>query len=204
MNGLKKLSLPTLLILATLACNIPAGIPPTPAPDYAATITAQAILLAQRTPSASQPDVPTPAATAVQVQPSSLPPTTVPAPTEGVIQSDLPKVTLPGGNGYIFSSQLTSKDDRDIWWNGVQFVPDRTVRMVSLGMIDNPVSVAALSFSGQSPNVLTPVIGEGFGLEIDRDGQMQYAVIRVMQIDAQAAVTFDWVYPFNGSVSSNQ
>jgi hypothetical protein len=45
-------------------------------------------------------------------------------------------------------------------------------------------------------------VGEGFGIEIGRGNELTYAVIRVVQIDSERAISFDWVYPFEGNVTA--
>lgn len=47
MTAKHKMLFPALTLIFILACSIPAGIPPSPAPDLAGTITAQAALLSQ-------------------------------------------------------------------------------------------------------------------------------------------------------------
>ncbi len=183
-----------------LACNLPGGIIPVSTPDYVATITAQAALLAQQTmvssaQTASPLSVPT--EQVIQSTVAAVPPTVA------IIQSNLPTVTMDGGTGYVFSSQAMTKDERDIWWNAAQFVPERTVRMVSLGIINSPADINSLTFAGASPGIFEPVIGEGYGIEISSNGEKKYAVIRVMKIESDGKITFDWVYPYNGPVTIN-
>lgn len=120
---------------------------------------------------------------------------------EAAIQTNLPVVVLEGGSGYIFSASQISKDDRDVWWNAVQFVPATGCRMVSLGKIGSPAEIQEITFQGEPAPVLVPAIGEGFGLEISRDDQITYAVIRVVKIDADRSIAFDWVYPYLGKVT---
>ena len=184
MPGKLTLSL-IILAAAMMACNLPAG--PTPTVLQPPT---QAIL---------PPVDPVQSATQ-SVQP---PPTAPLPPTEVVIQSNLPTVTMDGGTGYIFSSGQLTHDDRDIWWNALQFVPASGYRMVSLGIINSPADVGSLTFANESPQVFEPVLGEGFGVEITRDNQKTYAVIRVLRVDGERRISFDWVYPFNGAVTIN-
>ncbi len=183
-----------------LACNLPGGIMPVSTPDYVATITAQAALLAQQTMvSSAQTASPLIVPTEPVIQPTVA---AVPS-AEAVIQSNLPTVTMDGGTGYVFSSGAMTKDERDIWWNAAQFVPERTVRMVSLGIINSPADINSLTFAGASPAVFEPVIGEGYGIEISSNNKKKYAVIRVMKIESDGKITFDWVYPYNGPVTIN-
>ena len=123
------------------------------------------------------------------------------ATNDAVIQTSLPVVVLEGGAGYIFSTGQITKDDRDVWWNAVQFVPDTGCRMVSLGKIGNPAEIQEITFQGEPALVLVPVVGEGFGIEISRDNRIDYAVIRVVKIDADRSIAFDWVYPYLGKVT---
>ena len=183
-----------------LACNLPGGIMPVGTPDYVATITAQAALLAQQTMvSSAQTASPLIVPTEAVIQPT----VAAAPPPEAVIQSNLPTVTMDGGTGYVFSSQALTKDERDIWWNAAQFVPERKVRMVSLGIINSPADVNSLTFAGAWQAIFEPVIGEGYGVEISSNDEKKYAVIRVMKIESDGKITFDWVYPYNGPVTSN-
>ncbi|MBK7453022.1 MAG: hypothetical protein IPJ46_04665 [Anaerolineales bacterium] len=175
-----------------LACNLPGGLMPVSTPNYIATITAQAALLAQQTMvSSAQTPSPLIVPTEAIIQPT----VAAAPPAEAVIQSSLPTVTMDGGTGYVFSSQALTKDERDIWWNAAQFVPERKVRMVSLGIINSPADVNSLTFAGASPAVFEPVIGEGYGIEISSNNEKKYAIIRVMKIESDGKITFDWVYP---------
>jgi hypothetical protein len=147
-------------------------------------------------PAAATPPTEPPGPTAVPTDANSR------DPTGQAIETDLPVVTLEGGSGYIFSSQLVSTEDRDIWWNAVQFVPATGDRMVSLGIISSPAEVQEITFPDQTEMTLVPALGEGFGIEISRGNELTYAVIRVVQIDSERAISFDWVYPFEGNVTS--
>ncbi len=73
--------------------------------------------------------------------------------------------------------------------------------MASLGMITSPADVEEITFAGQSPPVFVPVVGEGFAMEIARGNETNYAVIRVVAIDGDRKITFDWVYPYGGRVT---
>jgi len=147
-------------------------------------------------PAAATPAAEPPGPTAMPTDANSL------DPTGQAIESDLPVVTLEGGSGYIFSTQLVSTEDRDIWWNAVQLVPATGVRMASLGIINSPAEVQTITFPGQTEMTLVPAVGEGFGIEIGRGNELTYAVIRVVQIDSERAISFDWVYPFEGNVTA--
>jgi len=184
-KAFKYITAPTLLVIAIMACNLPSA--PTPAVIQP---TQELPQPTQSAPIAPTEPAPQPAAEIIQA-------------TQTVIQTNLPTMTLEGGTGYIFSTGQTSKDDRDIWWNAVQFVPNTGYRWTSLGIISSPSDVIGLTFTGQSPSVFEPVIGEGYGMEIIRNNETKYAVIRVINIDSDRKVTFDWVYPFAGPVTIN-
>jgi hypothetical protein len=171
--------------MSVFACNLPAAAPPATEPPVSTAMPTDANSL---NPTDAISPIPTDA--------------NPPIPTEQAIESDLPFVTLEGGSGYIFSSQLVSTDDRDIWWNAVQLVPGSVDRMVSLGIISTPAEVQEITFPGQTETTLVPAVGEGFGIEISRGNELTYAVIRVLQIDGERAITFDWVYPFGGIVTA--
>jgi len=173
---------PAALAIAILACNLPAS-PVSVQPT-------QEVI--------SQPQaVPVDTPQTVIATPEVILPTAVPE-----IATNLPIVVMEGGSGYIFSTKEITKDDRDIWWNAVQFVPAGGYRMVSLGFVD-PTSVNSLTLSGATPTTFEPARGEAFGIEIARDNGKTYAIIRVVKIDSERRVTFDWIYPFAGAVPSN-
>jgi hypothetical protein len=124
-------------------------------------------------------------------------------PTLEVIQTNFPTVTLDEGSGVIFSSLQITSDDRDVWWNGSEFVPAYGYRIVSLGLIDSLADVDGLNISGGSDGALEASIGEGYGIEITRGGETKYAIIKVVNIDSNNAITFELVYPFSGTVVLN-
>jgi hypothetical protein len=119
------------------------------------------------------------------------------------IITTLPIIELEGGNGYIFFNKTITHDDRDIWWNAVQFVPVSSNRMVSLGIIENPSEVKNSVFNSAKGGSYEAKVGEGFGVEISRNNEIKYAIIRVIKIDDKRKITFDWIYPFEGSVKIN-
>lgn len=176
--------LPAVFVIAMLACNLPARTAP-----VAVQLTQEVI---------SQPQaVPIDTPQTVIATPEVILPTAVPE-----IVTNLPIVVMEGGSGYIFSTKEITKDDRDIWWNAVQFVPAGGYRMISLGVVD-PSGVNSLTFSGVTPTTFEPVLGEAYGMEITRDNGKTYAIIRVIKLDSERRVTFDWIYPFAGAVTSN-
>lgn len=175
---------PAVFVIAILACSLPAR----PAP------------VAVQPPQAAPVDTVQAAAPTPQTviaTPEVILPTAVPE-----IVTNLPIVVMEGGTGYIFSSGQVTKDDRDIWWNAAQFVPARECRMISLGVVD-PTGVNSLTFSGVTPTTFEPALGETYGIEITRNNGKTYAIIRVVKIDAERRVTFDWIYPFAGAATSN-
>ncbi len=111
-----------------------------------------------------------------------------------------PTVVMLAGSGYIFSAQQISKEDRDIWWNAVQFVPSRDCSMVSLGKVNSLENIKTISFTGEKALVVVPTIGEGFGIEISRNNEIKYAIIRVIEIDTEFTITFEYIYPYLGKV----
>ncbi len=153
---------------------------------------------------------PMPAATMSTVTPTFIPwiyaPTIAPpqaTPPGGIIQTNLPTVTMQGGTGYIFPTrQITSGPgaDRDIWWNASQILPDRSKSMVSLGLISSPADVTRVSFANTA-DIFVPTLGEGYALKIDRDGKVSYAIFRIVAMPSERTLTFDYVYPFTGQVT---
>jgi hypothetical protein len=108
---------------------------------------------------------------------------------------------MDGGTGYLFpTGEITSGDnaDRDIWWNASQFVP--ATLMGSLGRIENLSTVNEITASSLTFGTFVPAIGEAFAVEVSRDGQVTYGLMRVVNIDSEMVITFKWVYPFAGQV----
>jgi hypothetical protein len=199
-----KIFAPILIIifLLTAACALPVtltvGATPVPV-DVEATLIAIGV---QQTLSALSPNP----ADNLSATEAVLPPAVLP--TEPVaqvntplpVESHLPKVTMTGGTGYIFSTGQVTVDDRDIWWNALQFVPASGYRMVLLGQIGSPDSIQGVTFPKETPTTHTISQGEGYAVELKRDGKVEYAVLRVLSIDSGMAVTFDLVYPYLGEV----
>jgi len=174
---MRSVTVPAILIpaLLALACNFPAKV--TPAGGMPS-------------PQSPTPDTAGPALTGE-------------APTEDAIPlSGLPVAVLEGGSGYIFSTGQVSKDDRDVWWNAAQLVPDTTCRMISLGPIGNPADILEIAFPAETPGTVEPRVGEGYALEVSCRSAVEYAVIKAVKIDADLRITFEWVYPFGGKVTA--
>lgn len=121
----------------------------------------------------------------------------------------LPTTTLDGGTGFIFADeQIVSGPgvERDIWWNNVQLCPSNSypfVGIVSLGQVGSLTEIDQISKGemtiGGCP--FEPVVGQGFALEIDRDGEVEYALMRVLNFGSDRQITFEWVFPFEGEVT---
>ncbi len=120
--------------------------------------------------------------------------------SKATIQPTRQSVVMFAGSGYIFTTQQISKEDRDIWWNAVQFVPSRDCSMVSLGKVNSLENINTISFTGEKALVIVPTIREGFGVEISRNSELKYAIIRVIEIDSEFTITFEYIYPFLGKV----
>jgi len=192
----------TSFFLLTAACSVPVSITlgATPLPvDREATLIALGV---QQTLSAlSLNPMGSIASTEAVLPPAVLltePVTQVATPLPA--QSHLPTVTMKGGSGYIFSTGQATVDDRDIWWNALQFVPASGNRMVLLGQIGSPDNIQSVAFPKETPITLTISQGEGYAVELKRDGRVEYAILRVLAIDSEMAVTFDLVYPYLGEV----
>jgi hypothetical protein len=125
---------------------------------------------------------------------NQLPPTPSPTPTVAKTPTATPtpqiipggtSLTMQAGTGIIFSPFEISAGDRDVWWNGIEFVPGTGVEMQSLGAFTSasdlpsepPANVDGLP-------VFVPSAGELFALQFpDR------------QQDGYTAHAFIWVSP---------
>ena len=112
--------------------------------------------------------------------------------------SGLPTLTLQPGSGYLFDTAqvVTPSDDRDIWWNRVEFVPG--TRMGSLGILEDisqidQVAGWILEFKG-----FEPVVGESFLVEVT--AETEFAIIRVLSYGNEGEISFEYVYPFGGAI----
>ena len=178
----------SMIIIVSLACNLPTST--TVAPDI--------------TDIPSLPDDSAPEALPTNESIETQPPTS----EQPFIETELPTFSMSGGSGYIFSTQQSSSEDRDIWWNSSGIVPSALitvsyVRLESLGQIGSPAEVAQINTQGMISEEFEPVLGEGFAIEIERDGVFQYAIIRVVSLENRI-LTFDWVYPFAGEIIDGQ
>jgi hypothetical protein len=73
--------------------------------------------------------------------------------------------------------------------------------MGSLGPVDNAAAVTGIELSALAFGAYAPSVGEAFAVQVDRGGQVTYALIRVVSIADDMSVTFEWLYPFAGQVS---
>jgi hypothetical protein len=121
-------------------------------------------------------------------------------PTEpATLEAEFTTVTLDGGTGYIFATGATSTDDRDVWWNAAELVPN--TRMLSLGVVSSLSEVDAVALSMMAFDSFEPQLGEAFAIEIDRerdDAVEAYALIRVLAI-IDRVITFEYIYPYKGA-----
>jgi hypothetical protein len=78
---------------------------------------------------------------------------------------------MQGGTGLIFSPFKVGSGDRDIWWNGIQFVPGTGVQMQSAGSFATAAALPAEPIvDGPGLPVVVPSPGELFALEFpDRE-----------------------------------
>lgn len=185
------------LAAAMLACNLPGAQPSPTSPPKPTLPPSQ-----PTQPPATQPATLQPPKLTLQPQPTQPPATLQPPKLTLQIQpvkTESALVTLQGGSGYIFSTRVITKDDRDIWWNADELVPDNGYRMISLGKISSLAQVKELVFPAKTPPVLVPSVGEGFGIEIKRSPKTTYALMRIVKLENQV-ITFEWLYPFTGTV----
>ncbi len=130
--------------------------------------------------------------------PGASSPAAAEGPGEGAAPSGLPTLTLESGSGYLFETQevVHGSDPRDIWWNGVGFVPGTL--MGSLGSLDSPQAVDQVSQSILAFKQFDPLPGEAYLVEVAAAGQ--YAIIRYLFRGDQAQITFEVLYPFAGRI----
>ncbi|MFB2770482.1 hypothetical protein ACE1AT_14510 [Pelatocladus sp. BLCC-F211] len=127
---------------------------------------------------------------------SSIPPTSEPKPPIPTTKT----VTMKPGTGFIFSSQKVtsgSGSDRDIWWNRIELVPND--RMYSLGRISSVEDIVQIASGEFKFDAFVPTPGEGFAVEIQRAGQVEFAILQIISVNDD--ITFEWLYPYKGQVT---
>ncbi|MFN8495952.1 MAG: hypothetical protein U0350_50640 [Caldilineaceae bacterium] len=132
------------------------------------------------------------------------PPTPVPTSPPST-QTPLSTITLRPGTGFIFASEKMVDGcvaDRDICWNGKGLVPNHDVdnRIYTLGSIPSLEGVAV--DKGKFAYGQFPVTaGEGFVIEINRQGRQDYALLHILSVHPVSTTTdpeiaFEWLYPY--------
>ena len=119
-------------------------------------------------------------------------------------QNILPVITLLAGNGYIFSTNSVTVDDRDIWWNAVHLVPANGCKMVLLGKVKDLQNIFEISFLGESQFQFQMFVGDAYGIEILRDKKLQYALIKIKEINKKNTLSFELIYPYIGNVITDR
>lgn len=112
-------------------------------------------------------------------------PTKTPAPT--ATPQSIPggsQLTMQPGTGLIFAPFAIGPGDRDIWWNGIEFVPGTPVEMQSLGVFTS---------AGDLP-AEPPVAGYG-GLPVDEPSPGELYALRFpdREHEGYTAYAFIWV-----------
>jgi hypothetical protein len=122
------------------------------------------------------------------------------APSNELTSSGYPTIELDGGSGYLFASNTISIDDRDVWWNAIEFVPD--TKMSLINNIADLQDVDAINLGMLTYGSYEVHLGDVYAIEIDRDRDGSadaYAVIRVLKVE-NGNVTFEYRYPFDGGL----
>jgi hypothetical protein len=108
------------------------------------------------------------------------------------------RMTMQPGSGFLFGEARATSGmgaDRDIWWNRVEFVPGS--RMYSLGTISNVRDVVQIATGHFEFRAFEPHLGEGYAVEITRDGR-SYAIVQVLALGD--AIELEWLYPYRKQV----
>ena len=92
-------------------------------------------------------------------------------------------LTMEGGTGLIFAPFAISGGDRDVWWNGIEFVPGNGVHMQSLGSFNSASNLPAEPPANTDGGpVFIPAPGELFALAFpdrQQEGYTAHAFIWV-------------------------
>ncbi|MBI4730585.1 MAG: hypothetical protein HY781_00325 [Chloroflexi bacterium] len=99
-------------------------------------------------------------------------------PVEQNHPSGLPTLTLQAGSGYLFDTAqvVAGSDDRDIWWNRIE---------QAAGWI-------------LESRPFEPAVGEAFLVEVT--AETEYAIIRVLSFGGEGEISFEYLFPFEGSI----
>ena len=118
----------------------------------------------------------------------------------------LPTLTLEGGSGFVFSAQRNTNpgEDYDIWWNNAEIVAlGSHSYIISLGVLGNLSEVDQIDAQGMTSGALVPSPGEGFALKIEKGEGFEYALIRMLKLEAPNLIVLEYIYPFQGSIIGN-
>lgn len=182
-----KYMTPGLVLCFIMACNLPRPTPiPTSDPSQGVQATTAPALESTQSVNLAFTAIPTLIPT---VEPS-------PVPTQLPLGGE-PLLVMQPGSGYVFGTALVvhGSDDRDIWWNGLQIVPN--FKLAMLGPTIDLSAINQISQSAMVEQLVEPVPGEAYAFPTLDD---QYALIRIMAINAQTGLTIEWLYPYAGQV----
>ncbi len=93
-------------------------------------------------------------------------------------------LTLVPGRGYIFEPPQVTTDERDVWWNGIQFVPAAGVSMKKLGKFDSFIEVGEPPRDGYSSLLIEPEPGDAIAFKLRPEEGTGYTPFAIL-----------WVHP---------
>lgn len=72
------------------------------------------------------------------------------------------------------------------------------MNLTSLGVLKSPGDVRQINVSDLKPDQVQPVPGEVYAVEVARSNI--YAIVRVLSIDSEVKITFEYLYPYEGQL----
>jgi hypothetical protein len=73
--------------------------------------------------------------------------------------------------------------------------------MYTLGPISSPQDIVKITSGKFSLGQFSAFVGEGFAIEVKRQSDHDYAIIRVISVNDLGDITFEWLYPYYGEVT---
>ncbi len=110
-------------------------------------------------------------------------------------------LTMQAGRGYIFEPPQVTTGERDVWWNGIQFVPDTGVLMKKLGKFDSFAEVGQPPREGYSSSIIAPGPGDAIAFKLRPEAGTGYTPFAVIWVHLDSPVSsgghpikFSWRY----------
>lgn len=110
-------------------------------------------------------------------------------------------LTLEAGRGFIFEPPQVTTSERDVWWNGIQFVPANGVGMKKLGKFESLAEVGEPPRDGYSSLLIEPEPGDAVAFRLRPEAETGYTPFALIWVHPDSPVSsgghsirFTWRY----------